>query len=57
MIVSEEHNGMRLDAFLAQVNAYPSRSVAVLIILIVHAGAYLYWRRTPKNAKHFQIFR
>ena len=28
MIVSEEHNGMRLDSFLALVNAYSSRSVA-----------------------------
>lgn len=28
MIVNEEHNCMRLDAFLALVNAYPSRSVA-----------------------------
>lgn len=28
MIVAEEHNGMRLDAFLAQVEAYSSRSIA-----------------------------
>lgn len=28
MIVVEEYNGMRLDAFLAQVDAYPSRSIA-----------------------------
>ena len=28
MIVGEEHSGMRLDAYLASLNAYPSRSVA-----------------------------
>ena len=28
MVVSDKQKGIRLDAFLAQVNAYPSRSIA-----------------------------